>query len=295
MKLIPKYQKSGKIKISDVDERTDHTTRQQYQRQARQTYNFQIRQKVNKHNEQENKRYNHSDETVKKSRQYWKTNYNPKTDTESIVKQKAVMAPSEDSTNGVDPVGKFYTEMVATNPLFNLAGKGLMYGAGRLGSNWAKEKLIIGALNKSVNRTILPKENFDNVGWFPKQTIKVSHASNTDQPFKLYFPERWDAKNEGANPFGIWFQGKLGTIRTDLTNPGKGTKAFNARQLFQDRPFTYKTDLTLDKPMGTVGDVSDRAALSRKAEDMGADGIVYNDVYDNGYNHNQVVLSFRNP
>lgn len=35
MKLIPKYQKAGKIKTSDIDERSDHTTRQQYQQQAR--------------------------------------------------------------------------------------------------------------------------------------------------------------------------------------------------------------------------------------------------------------------
>ena len=28
---------------------------------------------------------------------------------------------------------------------------------------------------------------------------------------------------------------------------------------------------------------------------MGADGLVYNGVYDNGYNNNQVILSFRRP
>jgi hypothetical protein len=28
---------------------------------------------------------------------------------------------------------------------------------------------------------------------------------------------------------------------------------------------------------------------------MGADGIIYNDVYDNGYNNNQVIFSFKRP
>ena len=131
-----------------------------------------------------------------------------------------------------------------------------------------------------------------NVGWAPKQTIRVSHASDTGIQ-KIYFPKRWDVINEGANPHGIWLQGKLGIPRTDLTNPGKGTKAEKARKLFADRPYQMSGEVTLEKPIVTIGDVPDRSALSWIADRMGADGIIYNNIYDNGYNNNQVILSFK--
>ena len=38
-----------------------------------------------------------------------------------------------------------------------------------------------------------------------------------------------------------------------------------------------------------------RSSLSYDAERMGADGIVYNGIYDNGYNNNQVIFSFNEP
>lgn len=47
--------------------------------------------------------------------------------------------------------------------------------------------------------------------------------------------------------------------------------------------------------MTVLGDVSDRSALSYAAEQMGADGIIYNGYYDNGYNLNQGVFSFIKP
>lgn len=131
-----------------------------------------------------------------------------------------------------------------------------------------------------------------NVGWGPKQTIPVSHASGTGN-MQLFFPKRWDVINEGANPHGIWFQGKLGIPRTDFTNPGKGTKAAKARALFANRPVRVQGNLTLEKPIITVGDVPDRSRLSYYADNAGADGIIYSGVYDNGYNNNQVILSFK--
>lgn len=131
-----------------------------------------------------------------------------------------------------------------------------------------------------------------NIGWSPKQTISVSHASDTGD-IQLFFPKRWDVVNEGANPHGIWFQGKLGTPRTDFTNPGKGEKAAKARALFANRPVQMQGNLTLEKPMITVGDVPNRSQLSYYADNAGADGLIYNGVYDNGYNNNQVILSFK--
>lgn len=131
-----------------------------------------------------------------------------------------------------------------------------------------------------------------NVGWGPKQTIKVSRAGEYDQ---MYFPKRWDVINEGANPHGVWLQGKYGTPRTDATNPGKGMKAARAQNTFSTRPDKYKGTVTLDKPIVTIGEVPNRSSLSYQADNIGADGLIYNGVYDNGYNNNQVILSFRRP
>ena len=136
-----------------------------------------------------------------------------------------------------------------------------------------------------------------NVGWGPRQTISVTHKSDQASPLSLYNEQRWDVLNEGANPFGIWFQGKLGIPRTTNTGatPIKSEKALKARQLFSRRPYTHSGDLTLDKPLVTIGDVPNRSALSYQAEQMGADGLIYNNVYDNGYDANQVLLSFKQP
>lgn len=146
---------------------------------------------------------------------------------------------------------------------------------------------------KQISKTKLPiVEPTLNIGWGPKQTLKVSRAGKYDQ---MYFPERWDVVNEGANPHGVWLQGKYGIPRTDVTNPGKGIKAAKARNVFSARSDKYTGASTLDKPMITIGEVPNRSSLSYQADNMGADGLIYNGVYDNGYNNNQVILSFRRP
>lgn len=136
-----------------------------------------------------------------------------------------------------------------------------------------------------------------NVGWGPRQTIPVTHKSDKALQLSLYNELRWDVINENANPLGIWFQGKFGIPRS--TNTGatlnKAQKALKARQMFSRRPYTHSGDLTLDKPLVTVGDVPNRSLLSYQAERLGADGLIYNDVYDNGYDANQVILSFKQP
>ena len=146
---------------------------------------------------------------------------------------------------------------------------------------------------KQISKTKLPTvEPTLNIGWGPKQTLKVSRAGEYNQ---MYFPERWDVVNEGANPHGVWLQGKYGTPRTDATNPGKGMKAAKARNIFSTRPDKYTGTVTLDKPIVTIGEVPNRSTLSYQADNIGADGLIYNGVYDNGYNNNQVILSFRRP
>lgn len=176
--------------------------------------------------------------------------------------------------------------------LYNLGVRGL----GKAGSNWARAKLISKEMQNISPST---KEGLPlNVGWGPKQTIKDAiHATDSQEPLQLFFDKRWDVTHEEANPFGVWYQGKWGQPRTIHTNslPGKAEKAEKARKVFADRKYKHEGDLTLDKPITTVGEVPDRSVLSYEAEKMGADGIVYNNVYDNGFDNNQVILSFKTP
>ena len=130
-----------------------------------------------------------------------------------------------------------------------------------------------------------------NVGWAPSQTMNIRRAGDLTE---MYYPERWDTVYEGANPFGVWLQGKFGIPRTNLTNPGKGEKAARARELFASRP-QYVGKVSFRRPIQTIGEVPDRSLLSYEAEKMGADGIIYNGIYDNGYNNNQVIFSFNRP
>ena len=153
-------------------------------------------------------------------------------------------------------------------------------------------KLISKHLDKTSPKI---KELPLNVGWGPKQTIKVTHATDSEEPLKLFFDKRYDVTREGANPFGVWYQGKWGQPRTAATNslPGKAEKAARARKVFEDRKYKLTGEVTLDKPLTTVGEVPDKSVLSYDAEKMGADGIIYNNVYDNGYDNNQVILSHK--
>ena len=88
----------------------------------------------------------------------------------------------------------------------------------------------------------------------------------------------------------------IGVAITELAalHPREGVKAAKAaRALFANRPYRVSGTLKLDKPIQTVGEVSNRAALTKSAEQMGADGVIFNNVYDNGYSNNQVIFSFK--
>lgn len=158
------------------------------------------------------------------------------------------------------------------------------------GNKWAR------VISKTINKgtpSVEPLPN--NVGWGPRQSIHVVHDKNSAGFPKLYFPERWDAIHEGAPEAGIWYQGKLGNPRTAANHsiPGKAEKAAAARERFAKRPYRVEGDLELERPIVTVGDVPNRAALERAADKMSADGVIFNNVYDNGYSNNQVIFSLR--
>ena len=158
------------------------------------------------------------------------------------------------------------------------------------GNKWAR------VISKTINKgtpSVKPLPN--NVGWGPRQSIHVVHDKNSARLPKLYFPERWDAIHEGAPEVGIWYQGKFGNPRTAANHsiPGKAEKAAKARERFAKRPYRVEGDLELERPIVTVGDVPNRAALERAADKMSADGVIFNNVYDNGYSNNQVIFSLR--
>ena len=160
------------------------------------------------------------------------------------------------------------------------------------GNKWARARVISKTINKGTP-SVEPLPN--NVGWGPRQSIHVVHDKNSARLPKLYFPERWDAIHEGAPEVGIWYQGKLGNPRTAANHsiPGKAEKAAKARERFAKRPYRVEGDLELERPIVTVGDVPNRAALERAADKMSADGVIFNNVYDNGYSNNQVIFSLR--
>lgn len=160
------------------------------------------------------------------------------------------------------------------------------------GNKWARARVISKAIDKGTP-SVEPLPN--NVGWGPRQSIHVVHDKNSARLPKLYFPERWDAIHEGAPEVGIWYQGKIGNPRTAANHsiPGKAEKAAKARERFAKRPYRVEGDLELERPIVTVGDVPNRAALERAADKMSADGVIFNNVYDNGYSNNQVIFSLR--
>ena len=160
------------------------------------------------------------------------------------------------------------------------------------GNKWARARVISKTINKGTP-SVEPLPN--NVGWGPRQSIHVVHDTDAPTKLTLYSPERWDAIHEGAPEAGIWYQGKFGNPRTAANHsiPGKAEKAAKARERFAKRPYRVEGDLELERPIVTVGDVPNRAALERAADKMGADGVIFNNVYDNGYSNNQVIFSLR--
>ena len=200
--------------------------------------------------------------------------------------------PSAGYVSGTDPLGEFVVGNAVLNKPLQLVGRATEYGLAKAGNKWARARVISKTIDKGTP-SVEPLPN--NVGWGPRQSIHVVHDKNSARLPKLYFPERWDAIHEGAPEVGIWYQGKFGNPRTAANHsiPGKAEKAAKARERFAKRPYRVEGDLELERPIVTVGDVPNRAALERAADKMNADGVIFNNVYDNGYSNNQVIFSFR--
>lgn len=200
---------------------------------------------------------------------------------------------------GLDRLNQFltFTDVAGlATGVGSLATKGISY-AGKQATKQLAKHTVGREFKRQSKYLATPTQSMpNNVGWGPRQTIKGAiHDKDTMEPLKLYSPKRYDAVNEGAPKAGVWFQGKLGIPRTAANHsiPGKAEKAAKARDLFAKRPVRVEGDLELNKPLVTVGDVPNRAQIQRAADTMGGDGVIFNDVYDNGYGRNQVVFSYR--
>lgn len=201
----------------------------------------------------------------------------------------------EEGLHNLNGILTFTDYATLATGLGSLLNKGASMAGKQVGKQMAKR--AVGKEFKRQSKHLATPNNAlpNNVGWGPRQSIHVVHDKNSAGFPKLYFPERWDAIHEGAPEAGIWYQGKFGNPRTAANHsvPGKAEKAAAARDRFAKRPYRVEGDLELERPIVTVGDVPNRAALERAADKMGADGVIFNNVYDNGYSNNQVIFSLR--
>ena len=201
----------------------------------------------------------------------------------------------EEGLHNLNGILTFTDYATLATGLGSLLSKGASMAGRYAGKQMAKR--AVGKEFKRQSKHLATPNNAlpNNVGWGPRQSIHVVHDKNSARLPKLYFPERWDAIHEGAPEVGIWYQGKFGNPRTAANHsiPGKAEKAAKARERFAKRPYRVEGDLELERPIVTVGDVPNRAALERAADKMSADGVIFNNVYDNGYSNNQVIFSLR--
>lgn len=201
----------------------------------------------------------------------------------------------EEGLHNLNGILTFTDYATLATGLGSLLSKGASM-AGRYASKQMAKRAVGKEFKRQSKHLATPNNALpNNVGWGPRQSIHVVHDKNSAGFPKLYFPERWDAIHEGAPEAGIWYQGKFGNPRTAANHsiPGKAEKAAKARERFAKRPYRVEGDLELERPIVTVGDVPNRAALERAADKMSADGVIFNNVYDNGYSNNQVIFSLR--
>lgn len=201
----------------------------------------------------------------------------------------------EEGLHNLNGILTFTDYATLATGLGSLLSKGASM-AGRYAGKQMAKRAVGKEFKKGTKHLATPNNMLpNNVGWGPRQSIHVVHDTDAPTKLTLYSPERWDAIHEGAPEVGIWYQGKLGNPRTAANHsiPGKAEKAAKARERFAKRPYRVEGDLELERPIVTVDDVPNRAALERAADKMSADGVIFNNVYDNGYSNNQVIFSLR--
>lgn len=146
----------------------------------------------------------------------------------------------EEGLHNLNGILTFTDYATLATGLGSLLSKGASMAGRYAGKQMAKR--AVGKEFKRQSKHLATPNNMlpNNVGWGPRQSIHVVHDKNSAGFPKLYFPERWDAVNEGAPEVGIWYQGKFGNPRTAANHsiPGKAEKAAKARERDLPRDLT---------------------------------------------------------
>lgn len=146
----------------------------------------------------------------------------------------------EEGLHNLNGILTFTDYATLATGLGSLLSKGVSMAGRYAGKQMAKR--AVGKEFKRQSKHLATPNNMlpNNVGWGPRQSIHVVHDKNSAGFPKLYFPERWDAVNEGAPEVGIWYQGKFGNPRTAANHsiPGKAEKAAKARERDLPRDLT---------------------------------------------------------
>lgn len=146
----------------------------------------------------------------------------------------------EEGLHNLNGILTFTDYATLATGLGSLLSKGASMAGKQVGKQMAKR--AVGKEFKRQSKHLATPNNMlpNNVGWGPRQSIHVVHDKNSAGFPKLYFPERWDAVNEGAPEVGIWYQGKFGNPRTAANHsiPGKAEKAAKARERDLPRDLT---------------------------------------------------------
>lgn len=183
--------------------------------------------------------------------------------------------------SGTDPIGEFIVSNIALGPAFKLAGKAALYGAGRLGSNYARAKLISGAMQEvGTLENKIPL----NVGWGPKQNLNVYHASDSPiDKFKFPNKDNWAVKTNNHPSDIIYF--------SEGDSPASG--------FLSKRQYVQNYNIKLNKPMVQVGEVQniptkniERNKLLRFAQSNNADAYIMQDIADNQMKHQNIISNF---
>ena len=205
----------------------------------------------------------------------------------SNIKRELLQSPmaklyaKDQPLSGTDPIGQFIVEGAALNPVFKLAGKAALYGAGRLGSNYARAKLLSGAMQEvGTLENKIPL----NVGWGPKQNLNVYHASDSPiDKFKFPNKDNWAVKTNKHPSDVIYF--------AEGNSPSSG--------FLSKRPYVQNYNIQLNKPMVQVGEVQNisskniqRGNLLRFAQSNNADAYIMQDIADNQMKHQNIISNF---
>lgn len=156
----------------------------------------------------------------------------------------------EEGLHNLNGILTFTDYATLATGLGSLLSKGASMAGRYAGKQMAKR--AVGKEFKRQSKHLATPNNMlpNNVGWGPRQSIHVVHDKNSAGFPKLYFPERWDAVNEG-NIYDNGYSNNqvIFSLRDDLKNGRvfkKGAKPLEKSQ-FIDTGTSMNGDLDINK------------------------------------------------